>query len=349
MAGTALATARWCVGHGWPVHPLAAGRKTPVRNCEACRAAGHTYQGCPCLADGRGCHGFRAASLDPGHLERWWGGGSRLGVGVSCGPAGLVVLDIDAHTCALPGRDRLLPGVAVHAEVDLRGLANGFHTLAVLAALRGETSPEHDRSTLRVRTPSGGMHVWYRAQPGDRWQSSAGSGGGRALAWQVDVRAHGGYIVTPGHVTGAGTYTPVAGAREPRPLPSWIARELGRTGHLLAAPAHTPRPVPPRARQAVASAAGPGRHGRTLDSVLAAVAGCAAVSEGAGFSEKLNRAAYTAGGLVAAGVLSAAEAERALTDAASRARPGQQVRCAAIIRGGLSAGARRPLVPGFRR
>jgi hypothetical protein len=345
--GPALTTARWCADHGWPVHPLAAGRKTPVRNCTTCRTHGHTSDGCPCLPAGRGCHGFRAATLEPRHIEHWWGQDSRLGVAVSCGPAGLVVLDIDAHACALPHRDRLLPGVAVHADVDLRGLANGFHTLAVLAALRGEESPEHDQSTLRVRTPSGGLHVWYRAQPGQRWHSSTGSGSGRALAWQVDIRAHGGYIIAPGHLTPAGTYTPVGTAREPQPLPSWIARELERTGHLMAAPLNRARPVPPRARQAVA-AAGPDRQDRTLAPLVAAVAACAAVPEGAAFSEKLNRAAYTAGGLVAAGLLGEAAAEHALTDAAHRARPAQPQRSAAIIRSGLSAGARRPLTPGPR-
>ncbi|MFD8315693.1 DNA primase, partial [Streptomyces sp. NPDC059694] len=25
--------ARWCAEQGWPVHPLAAGRKTPAGNC----------------------------------------------------------------------------------------------------------------------------------------------------------------------------------------------------------------------------------------------------------------------------------------------------------------------------
>lgn len=42
--------------------------------------------------------------------------------------------------------------------------------------------------------PSGGLHVWYRAADNRRWRCSAGSSQGTALAWQVDVRAHGGYI-----------------------------------------------------------------------------------------------------------------------------------------------------------
>ncbi|MFJ6939928.1 bifunctional DNA primase/polymerase [Streptomyces sp. NPDC101132] len=334
------------------MHPLSPGRKTPAGNCEACRAPGHTSKDCGCLRAGRWCHGFHAATLDFSRIEQWWGAHPGLGVGIACGPAGLVVIDIDAHEQPLPARDRLLPGIPVAEGVDLQGLANGFHTLGVLAALRGETSPAQDTGTLRVRTPSGGLHVWYRANPGHRWQCSAGSSGStRALAWQVDVRAHGGYIIAPGTVTEAGTYEPLGPVREPAPLPPWLARELERTGHLPPAHVPTPRPVPPRAQQAVVAAGGGGGRGaagRVLGAVLQEVAACAAVPEGAAFSEKLNRAAYTAGGLVAAGLLQPAEAERVLRDAAEHARPGQERRCGAIIRSGLSAGSHRPLTPGGR-
>lgn len=306
---------------------------------------------CGCLRAGRWCHGFHAATLDLDRIGQWWGSRPALGVGVATGPAGLVVIDIDAHACELPGRERLLPGVGISAAVDLTGLANGFHTLGVLAALRGAVSPADDESTLRVRTPSGGLHVWYRNDGVHRWQCSAGSGGGaRALAWQVDVRAHGGYIVAPGTVTSAGVYRPVGAVRVPAPLPAWLAGELERTGHLPSAPASSgPRPVPPRARQAVLAAGGGRRAGeRILAGVLGEVTACAAVPEGAAFSEKLNRAAYTAGGLVAAGHITEAEAIRFLRDAAEQARPGQQRRCLAIIRGGLSAGTVRPLSLGER-
>lgn len=350
QAGTrSLATARWCADRGWPVHPLAPGRKTPAGNCADCREPGHTHRGCGCPAAGRWCHGFRAATLDHARIERWWGANPRFGVGIACGPAGLVVIDVDAHEQPLPGRDRLLPGIEISAGVDLTGLANGFHTLGVLAALRGERSPADDLRTLRVRTPSGGLHVWYRVPSTQRWQCSAGSGAGRALAWQVDVRAHGGYIVAPGTVTEAGAYEPVDDVREPALLPDWLARELERTGHLPPAHVPVPRPVPSRARQAVLAAGG-GRDAvsRVLTAVLAEVAACAAVPQGAGFSEKLNRAAYTAGGLVAAGRLAEQEAYRVLTETAEHARPGQERRYRAIIRGGLDAGRLRPLSPGGR-
>ncbi|MEV3859248.1 bifunctional DNA primase/polymerase [Streptomyces sp. NPDC050095] len=329
------------------MHPLAPGRKTPAGNCAACRGSGHGYRECPCAVAGRWCHGFHAATLDFARIEQWWGANPGFGVGVACGAAGLLVVDIDAHARELPSRDRLLPGIGISESVDLAGLSNGFHTLGVLAALRGAASPAHDATTLRVRTPSGGLHVWYRMHSGHRWQCSTGSGGGRALAWQVDVRAHGGYIVAPGTVTEAGAYEPVGTVREPAPLPTWLTRELQRTGHLPQACAPASPQAPPRARQAVVAAGGGCRPAlAALATVLAEVDACAVVAEGAGFSEKLNRAAYTAGGLVAAGLLDADEAHAILAAAAESARPGQQRRCAAIIRGGLRAGLQRPLSPG---
>ncbi|GGP89425.1 bifunctional DNA primase/polymerase [Streptomyces melanogenes] len=346
---TSSAVARWCVSRGWPVHPLAPGRKTPVANCGACSEPGHRRETCACLSSGRWCHGFHAASHDLSFISEWWGSHPRHGVGVACGPARLVIIDIDDHPQPLPPRDHLLPGIPIPEQVSLAGLSNGFHTLGVLAALRGQVSPADDDATLRVRTPSGGLHVWYRVDDGRQWQCSVGSGGGRSLCWQVDVRAHGGYIVAPGTVTSAGTYTPVGECREPARLPSWLAQELERTGHLRPLKASVPRPGPSRARRAVLAAGG-GRDQatRVLATALAEVADCASVPEGAGFTDKLNRAAYTLGGLVAAGYLAEESAEHALLDAAAYARPGQERRSAPIVRSGLVAGFRRPLQLGSR-
>lgn len=273
-----------------------------------------------------------------------------MGVAVACGPANLVVIDIDAHPGLPPSRDLLLPGVDIAEDIDVSAMTTGFHTLAVLAALQGQESPAHDATTLRVRTPSGGLHVWYRSTDSRRWQCSSGSGKNRALAWQVDVRADGGYIIAPGTTTDAGVYTPLGTVRTPAPLPAWLAQELQRTHHLPAAHVPAPRPVPGRARQAVSAA----RHGgnpvlAVLTSVLSEVADCAGATEGAGFSEKLNRAAYTLGGLVAGGHLAVHDAEDALMETARHARPGQERRAESIIRSGLTAGGKRPLDPGSRR
>ncbi|MFJ9703511.1 bifunctional DNA primase/polymerase [Streptomyces fradiae] len=339
-----LTIARWCASQGWPVHPLAPGKKTPAANCPICRQASHDRSQCSCRSAGRWCHGFHAATLDMNRIGQWWGTTPRLGVGVACGPANLIVIDIDAHPAPPPPRERLLPGIPIADSVDVSTMTTGFHNLAVLAALRGKPNPAEDTTTLRVRTPSGGLHVWYRASDARPWQCSTGNSTTRSLAWQVDVRAHGGYIIAPGTTTDAGTYRPMDRTRTPAPLPTWLAQELERTHHLPPANTPTPRPIPPRARQAVITAGGGQDHAtRTLTTVLTEVAACATAPENTGFSEKLNRAAYTAGGLVSAGHLTPQEAERILTETALTARPGQERRCQQIIRSGLTAGARRPL------
>ncbi|MFI8105894.1 bifunctional DNA primase/polymerase [Streptomyces sp. NPDC086023] len=343
--------ARWFAAEGRAVHPLAPGSKVPARNCARCRAERHPPAACPCRSEGRWCHGFHAATTDTAVVDHWWGLEPGFGVGVACGPSRLVVIDVDVHPAAVPGRDRLLPGIAIDPRVDLSGLASGFDTLALLAALRSRPDPAHDRDTLRVATPSGGLHIWYARPPGvPRLRSSSGSGAGTALAWQVDVRADGGYIVAPGTRTAEGAYTPLPGARRPAPLPDWLAAELLRTGHGTAeAPASAPpeRASRPGAAHAPARpGGGPAGHAaRLLDSLLAEVRGCGAGPSGMGFTEKLNRAAYTAAGLAAAGHLSDTRCRALLAEAAAQARPHQQRRNRSIIESAYAAGIARPIHP----
>ncbi|GAA1375023.1 hypothetical protein GCM10009612_71240 [Streptomyces beijiangensis] len=326
------------------MHPLAPGQKVPPANCETCREDRHAPGVCPCRDKGRWCHGFHAATTDPGRIDSWWEAQPRFGVGVSCGPADLVVLDVDAHAVEVPDRARLLPGIPIGPQVDLAGLATGFDTLALLAALRGQQNPTDDDTTLRVRTPSGGLHIWYRnPDPLVRYRSSTGSSPKTALAWQVDVRADRGYIVAPMTRTAAGRYLPVDGSRWPAPLPGWLAAELVRTSHVpTAMPLQAARPAPgaaPRQRQAGPAAI------QLLDPLLAEVAACTATPQGASFTEKLNRAAYTAGGLVQGGHLAAHEARELLLETARSARPSQERRNLTIIESALSAGALRPFHP----
>ncbi|GAA2606789.1 hypothetical protein GCM10010424_68420 [Streptomyces lienomycini] len=342
---SAVAVARWCAGAGWPVHPLAPRQKTPAANCEACRQDRHAPGNCPCIAQGRWCHGFHAATTSSERIDSWWGDHPRLGVGVSCGPANLVVIDVDAHAAEVPDRSRLLPGIPIGPQVNLTGLATGFDTLALLAALRGMPSPTEDVETLRVRTPSGGLHIWYRnPHPRTRYRSSTGSSPKTALAWQVDVRSDNGYIVAPTTRTTAGRYEPVGETRYPAPLPEWLAAELSRTGH-------TPAPAPTAAAGRVDATPLPVRRPaaksafRILNPLLEEVAQCAATPEGASFTEKLNRAAYAAGGLVQGGHLSEAEVRELLLQTARQARPHQERRNLTIIESALSAGAQRPFHP----
>lgn len=128
------------------------------------------------------------------------------------------------HSAEVPDRDRLLPGIAIHQDVNLAGLASGFDTLALLAAYPRQPNPADDETTLRVRTPSGGLHIWYQTGSGTCYRSSTGSSPKVALAWQVDVRATSGYIVAPATRARAGTYVPVGDC----PTSRTLARLAGR-------------------------------------------------------------------------------------------------------------------------
>lgn len=334
-------TALWFAAQGFPVHPLAPGAKTPAANCARCRKDKHQAETCPCVAGGHWCHGFHAATTDPTVINLWWQQEPYFGVAVSCGPAGLVVVDVDNHSAPLPDRQRLLPGIHVDDRVNLTGLSTGYDTLALLSAYRSQPNPAQDQTTLRVRTPSGGLHIWYRTPPvGPAFRSSSGSGARTALAWQVDIRATGGYIVAPTTRTTHGTYQALPGARTPAPLPLWLNAELTRTGH-----ARLPRKAAPCPAHGPGTARQHTDAHRILAPLLDAVRDCAHTPAGAGFSEKLNRAGFTAAGLAAGGHISEAECLGLLAEAAEAARPAQSRRNQLIIDSAFRAGSSRPIHP----
>jgi hypothetical protein len=108
---------------------------------------------------------------------------------------------------------------------------------------------------------------------------------------------------------------------------------------MIQSPPVRPRPAVPRRRRSSRSAGGQ----RVLDPLLTDVVECAATPEGAAFTEKLNKAAYTAGGLAAAGHLDEHSARALLLAAAEAARPWQSARNERIIDDALAAGSTRPL------
>lgn len=352
MESRAGEVAAWCARRGWPVFPLRAGHKTPRPGCGRCRLSStqyvpHAAAGCPCIEQGRWCHGFYAATVEPERIDRWWSEQPVPGVGVSTGAAGLVVVDVDCHVDGPVEAERVLPGFEV-SEEDARRVRTGLDTLMLLARLAEGPEAVEDMRTLTVQTPSGGLHLWFTAPRNTRWASSAGGDhDGRALGWQLDVRAQGGYIVAPGTRTDAGVYRALGDVRVPALLPSWLAGALQRTGHLLGS---APRPraagVPNLARRIAAPQSESAWASAVATTALAQVAECERLSEGSGWSSKLNRAAFTMGGLVAAGLVpSDAEARTALFEAAVQARPNREREAHRIIQSGLVAGQRRPLNP----
>lgn len=113
------------------------------------------------------------ATTDPDVIREWWTGNYAVcGVGIATGPeSGMWVLDIDVKD------------------------ADGFKSLRDLAA-RNHSGTEPFTSTMVVRTPSGGAHVYFR------WNEAAGTEGGirnsaKQLAPGLDVRGIRGYVRAP--------------------------------------------------------------------------------------------------------------------------------------------------------
>lgn len=109
-------------------------------------------------------HGFLDASADPGQVAAWWSRWPEANIGIPTGAAsGVEVVDVDVHASGT--------GFPAFSRAHRHGLATGWGAL--------------------VRTPSGGLHAYYPADP-DRAQPSW-----QAAGAHVDFRADGGYIVAP--------------------------------------------------------------------------------------------------------------------------------------------------------
>lgn len=143
------------------------------------------------------------ACADPERVTRYWPS-PRHNYGIACGPSGLVVLDLDAHG-ELPDEWQL-PGIGDGRDV--------FHQVCEWAGMDWP-------STCTVFTPSGGIHLYFRA-PESGFRNKAGN---TPLGPMIDIRAQGGYVVGPGSVTSAGEYV-LTDDQEPAALPPWIARLL---------------------------------------------------------------------------------------------------------------------------
>ena len=135
--------------------------------------------------------GFHDASSDPHRVAAWWSRWPSANIGIPTGAAsGVEVVDVDVHQAGT--------GFPAFRAAHRDGHAAGWAAL--------------------VRTPSGGLHAYYPADPG-RVQSSW-----QAAHAHVDFRGDGGYIVAP---------------------PSQVLRPSGVRApyRLIVTSGNTPRPV----------------------------------------------------------------------------------------------------------
>lgn len=182
-----LAAALNTAARGWHVFPLRAGTKRPALHGEtACPRSG------PCS---RGHVKWeQRATTDPDRIRAAWSAGP-FNVGVATGPSGLIVIDLD------------VPKDNSSADAPC-----GATTFAALCERAGHAVPD----TYRVRTASGGTHLYFTAAHGVRLANTAG-----VIAPLVDTRAWGGYVVAAGSTAPAGPYEAV-GDSVAVPLPGWL-------------------------------------------------------------------------------------------------------------------------------
>ncbi|MEU4801201.1 bifunctional DNA primase/polymerase [Actinosynnema sp. NPDC023587] len=323
--------------HGWHVLPLHPGTKRPLAGCPDCRGGGdHTAAECPCLARAAGalCHGVWAATADPQVIGSWAGRWRTSVWAVHLGVSGLLAVDLDTHGGTPPTQ----PLNGEPWPNDAPPPADGIDTYATLAGLRSQA---FDVDTLLTETPSGGLHLLYTAEPG-RWKSSSGRvrDGDHAVrsgvGWQIDIKAHAGYVVLPGSTIPAGTYRRASTTLVPAALPVWLAADLVRTGHDRHA-----TPTPTRPTPVTVTAHGEDRQARYAAGALrSACAELAGMGVDSGRNRKLFRSATRLAGMVEAGWIDRDQVETALADAAHTAGlPAGEVRYA------LASGFARPRTP----
>jgi hypothetical protein len=151
--------------------------------------------------------GFIDATTDQRQIVRWWDRWPEANIGLPTGRGGVHVVDVDDHPSG--------SGFAALERARRTGLVEGW--LGV------------------VRTPSGGLHLYYPADPG-RPQASWSVGEAH-----IDFRGTGGYVLIPpsqivtsnNRTTG---YELVVTGHDPHPLDAVALREFRP-----AAPATAPR------------------------------------------------------------------------------------------------------------
>jgi hypothetical protein len=292
---------------GWHVIPLIPGSKQPAFPAHS---AARCDRSDPWCRHGHTGWEQRATTSDA-RIHRGWS--SRpYGIGIACGPSGLLVIDAD------------------QPKPEDRPEAAGTNGEATLGQLEAEHRAQLP-ATYTVATPSGGTHRYFTVPAGLRLGNTA-----RQLGPLVDTRGAGGQVVAAPTVIGR-PYT-VIEDRRPAPLPDWLAQLLTQTGRW---PTTTPsRPQRPAQR--------PSEAGPLPRYVSAALAGEAARVRGAMEGQRnhlLFCASIALGQLVAGGQLPEVIARDRLREAcAQHILDGAftAVQADATITSGLTRGAAEP-------
>jgi len=250
--------------------------------------------------------GFLEASTHPATVLAWWQRHPEANVGVRTGMpfrgGRLLVVDIDrAKEGEVGGED----------------------------ALQQLPLPE----TLRVRTGSGGMHLWYWA-PEDACPTIGSRIEAGGVRWAVDWRGRGGYVLAPPSRHVAGRY-------------AWEGGEIAEAGPELLG---LLRKEPPKmaVQPVVLLPLGEGRAARYLEGALKGEVDRLLTCPEGGRHRQMLRSAYKLGGYYRPGV-DVAAIEAAMVAAWSQVVGAREREARKAFCDGWNAGVERPrLLPGER-
>lgn len=294
---------------GWPVFPCDPDTKRPLIGSEA------KDQG-----------GFKLASRDPAQIREWWVRWPNAMIGVPTGePVGAFVVDLDPKDGATA--EGLL-GLMVERLAVLRGQADDEGdrqgVAGFAAAIERELAAPYSLPPApMVRTPRGGLHVWFAMPEG------AAIGNRANVIPMVDVRGTGGYVILPPSVRRgpkarkercdgipyAWEEDAAIGGFDPPPAPPELIRFVTEKQD------KPDRPVKRTVDSGGKAKAGVEAGERLRKYALAALDTELRNVERAGpgtRNDALNRAAFALGQLVGAGALSETMVEAALEAAADR-------------------------------
>ena len=267
MSEHLLTAALDAAARGWRVFPLRPGTKRPALHGEA-----------TCPRTGACASGHRKweqrATTDPDRIRAAWSR-APFNVGIATGPSGLLVVDLDMPK--------------THSHKGSSDAPDGAATFAALCERAGHAIPD----TYRVRTASGGTHLYFTAPAGLRLSNTAGT-----IGELVDTRAWGGYVVAAGSITPTGAYEALS-ASVAAPVPSWLLSILQPAPRAVQAPSG---PVTAQSRS-------------YADTALANETRNVATAQHGGREAALFRAARALGRLVAWGDLPRHVVEQALQEA----------------------------------
>jgi len=144
---------------GWPVFPCHTPLKSPGWNCTCEKWRREKVSAdFDCQRPGKHPHtknGLDDATTDPDQIRDWWRRWPTANIGINCGKAGLLVVDLDTYRDNYQGDDL-----------------------------------ELDEETVTALSGGGGTHLFYALEDGDQFGNS-----NKNLPNGIDIRGHGGYVV----------------------------------------------------------------------------------------------------------------------------------------------------------